>query len=208
MKKASLISLRVMALSLALGALMACRGQPSELPPVHLNPNMDTQEKYKAQSLSRFFDDKRTMRTPVEGTVARGLLKEDDAFFRGKEGDNFIKNIPVEVDAAMMARGQDRFNIYCSPCHGMTGDGNGIVPTRVKMTKPWQASSYHDDRIRNMPDGELFNVITNGVRTMPGYRVQVPEADRWAIVAYVRALQRSQMASLEDVPAEKRSALQ
>lgn len=208
MKKASLISLRVMALSLALTALMACRGQPSELPPVHLNPNMDTQEKYKAQSKSYFFEDHRTMRTPPEGSVARGFLKEDDVYFRGKEGDAFVAHAPVEVDAALMARGQERYNIYCAPCHGLTGNGYGIVPTRIIKTSPWPATSYHEDRIRNMPDGEIFNVITNGVRTMPSYKNQVPEADRWAIVAYVRALQRSQMASLEDVPAEKRSALQ
>lgn len=195
---------RLLVLVLGLGAFVACRGQVSEQPPVHLNPNMDTQEKYKAQSESKFWADKRTMRTPVEGTVGRGMLKEDDAYFRGKVGEAFVATIPVEVDAAMMARGQERFNIYCAPCHDQTGSGKGLVSTRGLVPIP----SYHDDRIRAMPDGELFNAITNGVRTMPSYRHQVPESDRWAIVAYIRALQRAQMASLDDVPAEKRTSLQ
>lgn len=191
------------AMCMALLALSACRGQPSEQPPVHLNPNMDTQEKYKPQSLSRFFEDKRTMRMPVEGSVARGNLKEDNAYFRGKEGDAFINYIPTEVNAQFMARGQERYNIYCSPCHDQTGAGKGIVATRGLVPPP----SYHDDRIRNMPEGELYNVITNGVRTMPAYRHQIPEADRWAIVGYIRALQRAQLAKLEDVPAEKQQEL-
>ncbi|MFM7200399.1 MAG: c-type cytochrome [Myxococcota bacterium] len=191
------------AMCMALLALSACRGQPSEQPPVHLNPNMDTQEKYKAQSVSRFFEDRRTMRMPVEGTVARGNLKEDDAFFRGKEGDTFIGYIPTDVTDQTMARGQERYNIYCAPCHDQTGAGKGIVATRGLVPPP----SYHEDRIRNMPEGELFNVISNGVRTMPAYRNQIPESDRWAIVGYIRALQRAQLAKLEDVPAEKQQEL-
>lgn len=191
------------AMCMALLALSACRGQPSEQPPVHLNPNMDTQEKYKAQSVSRFFEDRRTMRMPVEGTVARGNLKEDDAFFRGKEGDTFIGYIPTDVTDQTMARGQERYNIYCAPCHDQTGGGKGIVATRGLVPPP----SYHEDRIRNMPEGELFNVISNGVRTMPAYRNQIPESDRWAIVGYIRALQRAQLAKLEDVPAEKQQEL-
>lgn len=195
-------------IGLSLVGLMACRGQPSELPPVHLNPNMDTQEKYKAQSQSKFFADKRTMRTPPEGTVARGLLKEDDAFYRGKQGDQFVQTIPVEVTRTMLERGERQFNIYCAPCHDRTGHGEGIVAQRGQQWGMVRPTNYHDDRLRNMPDGEIFNAITNGVRTMPSYRHQIKEEDRWAIVAHIRVLQRAQNASLQDVPEQKRTTLQ
>jgi mono/diheme cytochrome c family protein len=195
-------------IGLSLIGLMACRGQPSELPPVHLNPNMDTQEKYKPQSQSRFFQDKRTMRTPPEGTVARGLLKEDDVFYRGKQNDQFVPTIPVEVTNTMLARGERQFNIYCSPCHDKTGSGQGIVAQRGQSWGMVRPTNYHDDRLRNMPDGEIFNAITNGVRTMPSYRHQINEEDRWAIVAHIRVLQRAQNASLQDVPEQKRTTLQ
>lgn len=203
-----MIRMKPLLIGLSLIGLMACRGQPSELPPVHLNPNMDTQEKYKPQSQSRFFQDKRTMRTPPEGTVARGLLKEDDVFYRGKQNDQFVPTIPVEVTNTMLARGERQFNIYCSPCHDKTGSGQGIVAQRGQSWGMVRPTNYHDDRLRNMPDGEIFNAITNGVRTMPSYRHQINEEDRWAIVAHIRVLQRAQNASLQDVPEQKRTTLQ
>ena len=103
----------------------------------------------------------------------------------------------------LLKRGQERFNIYCAPCHGQTGDGQGIVVQRGYLPPP----SYHQDRLRKMPDGYIFDVITNGVRNMPSYRHQVPVADRWAIVSYLRALQRSQNATINDIPPEMRETV-
>lgn len=175
--------------------LTGCRGQPSDKPPIHWNPNMDTQQKYKAQRESKFFQDKRSMRYPVEGTVARGQLKEDDAFYRGMQEDGtFVSTNPMTVDDSLLKRGGERFNIYCSPCHDKLGSGKGIVVTGI--TTPYglvKPPSFHEDRIRELPDGHFFNVITNGARTMLSYKYQIPdEKDRWAIVAYIRALQNSQ----------------
>lgn len=194
---------RTVLAGLALLAMIGCRGQPSSEPPIHLIPNMDTQEKYKPQSESKFFADKRTMRTPVEGTVARGFLKEDDAFYRGKTGETFVASMPIELTSELMARGQERFEIFCAPCHSKVGDGKGLVASRGLVPIP----SYQDERLRNMPDGELYSAISNGVRTMPSYRHQIPEADRWAIVGYVRALQRAQNATINDIPEEKKAGL-
>lgn len=193
----------IFAISLALMGLAGCRGQTSTQPPIHLNPNMDTQPKYKAQSRSAFFADGRTMRTPPEGTLMQGHLREDDALSTGKLGDAYVQSIPLPVDEALMARGQARFNIYCAPCHDQTGSGHGRVVSYGLVPPP----TYHQDRIRQMPDGEIFNVITHGVRTMPSYAYQIPEHDRWAIVAYVRALQRSELATLEDIPEQQRTAV-
>jgi len=177
------------------------RESPSEKPPIHLNPNMDDQPKYKAQAESKFFPDSATMRTPVAGTVARGDLRDDDRFFKGKNANgSFIKNAPVEVNIRLLYRGQERYNIYCSPCHSRVGDGRGIMVDRGYVPPP----SFHADRIRQMPDGEIFDVITNGVRNMPSYRHQIDPTDRWAIVMYLRALQRSRNATIDDVPIELR----
>ena len=182
--------------------LLGCsRRQPSSEPPLHFNPNMDNQPKYKAQAQSEFFADGATMRQPVPGTVARGRLCDDDAYYRGTDSlGGFLAHSPVPVTMALLKRGQERFNIYCSPCHSRVGDGRGIMVTRGYVPPP----TFHSDRIRGMPDGEIFNVITNGVRNMPSYRHQIPVNDRWAIVAYLRALQRSQNATIDDVPVELR----
>lgn len=175
------------------------RGTPSENTPIHLNPNMDTQEKYLPFQKSNFFANGSGMRMPVEGTVARGQLREDVAYFTGKNSDgSYIKINPLDITMALMERGQQRFNIYCSPCHDQTGAGKGLVVQKGFMPPP----SFHLDRIRVYPDGYYYNVITNGIRNMPSYKAQVPVKDRWAIVAYVRALQRSQNASAKDVPKE------
>jgi mono/diheme cytochrome c family protein len=165
---------------------------------------MDNQPKYQAQEKCEYFADESAMRQPVPGTVAREFLREDSAYFTGidSNGDTLV-NSPVETSMQLLERGQERFDIYCSPCHGRAGDGKGIMVSRGYVPPP----DYHTDRIRNLPDGHIFDVISNGIRNMPGYRHQVPVEDRWAIVAYVRALQRSQNASIDDVPVERRGDL-
>lgn len=180
------------------------RKKPSDKPPIHLNPNMDDQEKYKAQAESRFFKDHSDMRQPVEGTVARGYLREDTEYYEGKDAKGeFIEKAPVEIDMKIMERGQERFNIYCSPCHSRVGDGHGIMVKKGYVPPP----SFHIDRIREMPDGQIYDIITNGIRNMPSYRHQINPDDRWAIVTYLRALQRSHNATINDIPEEEREDL-
>jgi len=187
---------------IALLLMAGCtREQPSSRPPIHLNPNMDSQPKYKAQSQSKFFADSAAMRVPVAGTVARGNLREDNIFYTGAVVDSqYVKKNPVVINMQLLKRGRERYDIYCSPCHSRVGDGRGIMVTRGYVPPP----SFHDDRLRGMPDGQIFDVITNGVRNMPSYRHQIIPDDRWAIVAYLRALQRSHNAGLEDIPVELR----
>lgn len=197
---------RVASLLLLSAAIVGCtQGRPKEDPPIHLNLNMDYQNKYIPQSTSEFFADGMTMRQPVPGTVARGdTAFLNTAYFLGlDEIDSAIAEIPIPVDMQLLERGQERFNIYCSPCHGRTGNGQGIVVKRGMLPPP----TFHEQRLRDVGDGHIFNVITNGIRNMPSYRHQIPVHDRWAIVAYFRALQRSQNASIEDVPEEMRDKL-
>jgi mono/diheme cytochrome c family protein len=165
--------------------------------------DMHDQPKYKPFRQSDFFGDERSARPLVEGTVARGQLREDAAYFTGKQAGVAVDTSPVAVTPAMMRRGQERYGIYCTPCHGLTGRGDGMVVQRGYR----RPSSFHVDRLRNEKDGYFFDVITAGFGAMPDYAAQVPVADRWAIVAYVRALQLSENARLEDVPAERRAAL-
>jgi len=198
-----LLILSVILISLVL--ISGCfQGTPSENTPIHLNPNMDSQEKYLPFQKSNFFADGSAMRMPVEGTVARGQLREDVAYFTGKnEKGSFIKTNPLELTMEVLERGQQRFNIYCAPCHDQTGAGKGLVVQKGFMPPP----SFHLDRIRDFSDGYYYDVITNGIRNMPSYKAQVPVDDRWAIVAYMRALQKSQNASKKDVPEEIRSGI-
>jgi hypothetical protein len=180
------------------------RGKPSEDPPIHLNPNMDSQPKYEALEHSDFFKNGSAMRVPVPGTVARGDLRADDIYYLGKDGSGkLVEHAPVQISMPLLRRGQSRFNIYCSPCHDRTGAGQGIVIKKGFLPPP----SFHIDRLRDAPDGHIFDVITNGIRNMPAYNHQIPVADRWAIVTYVRALQRSQNAALSDIPEELRSEI-
>jgi mono/diheme cytochrome c family protein len=165
---------------------------------------MDSQAKYEAQEESNFFTDRSSMRMPVPGTVARGELREDDAYFRGKIGEEkLLSAIPIDVTMDALSRGKERYNIYCAPCHGLTGAGQGIVVKKGFLPPP----SIHIDRLREAQDGHFFDVISNGIRNMPKYDHQIPVKDRWAIVAYLRALQRSQNAGLSDIPMEKRDQL-
>ena len=197
--------LKISAVTLVILMITGCyRGRPSEDPPIHPNPNMDSQEKYKAQAKSEFFEDGLTMRQPVAGTVARGDLHEDDAYYRGKNSDGSpVKSMPVEINMDLLKRGRERYNIYCAPCHDQTGAGQGIVIKKGYLPPP----SLHLDRLRESPDGHFYDVIANGIRNMPAYKHQIPVADRWAIVAYIRALQRSQNASPADVPEDVRQGI-
>ncbi len=182
------------------GVLAGCRGMESSEPPIHPNLNMDFQERFDAQEANPFFADDASMRPPPPGTVARGLLREDEAFFLGRTADGeYVGEIPAPVTRALIERGQDRYNVYCTVCHGRAGFGQGVIMTGDYGYTP--ATSYHIERLREAADGYIYDVITNGVRNMPGYAQQIPVSDRWAIVSYVRALQRSQNAAESDVPA-------
>ncbi len=172
---------------LLLGFGGCMRGCTSPRPPLHPNPNMDLQPKYKAQSASAFFYDGMTMRQPVEGTVARGELEADSALAEGRSGDGtFVIDPPIILGEDVLARGKERYGIYCTPCHGDNGNGRGVLFERAQI----QAGNLHDPRIVDMPAGELYDVITNGVGLMAGYRYPIKTHDRWAIVAYVRQLQQ------------------
>jgi mono/diheme cytochrome c family protein len=179
-----------------------CRGTTSTEPPIHLNPNMDQQHRYDPQEPNAFFADNRAMRPPVDGTVAVGALQEDDHFYRGRVDGKLVETLPPELtlDKALLDRGHERFNIYCAPCHDQAGNGQGIVVKRnAGLTPP---PAFHTDRLRTAPLGYFFEVMTNGVRTMPTYRYQIAAKDRWAIAAYVRALQLSRVAGLDQIPGD------
>jgi mono/diheme cytochrome c family protein len=186
-----------------LGALVlfgGCRGWESTEPPVHLNQNMDTQAKLKPYRNSEFFADGRGMRTPPEGTVARGKLKEDDHYYRGTMSGELVDSFPaaLPVNTEFLQRGQDRYNIYCTPCHGQAGDGQGLVSKRL----PVKAPTFHSSHLYKQKLGHFYDVISNGIRSMPAYAQQIPEADRWAIVSYVRALQVGQNPKALEIKAE------
>ncbi len=182
--------------------LSGCRGSLKEDTPIHINPNMDAMERFEAQEANPFFADGRAMRPPVSGTVARGMLREDVGFHTGRNSDgSYVPIMPVDYTVDFANRGRERYAIYCNVCHGEAGDGQGIVMTGGYGFVP---IGFHTDRLRTIEDGYLYEVITQGVRSMPSYAQQIPVADRWAIVAYVRALQRSQNASLDDLPSDER----
>ncbi|WP_255484353.1 cytochrome c [Granulicella sp. 5B5] len=159
--------------------------------------DMHNQPKFIPQRGTSFFADGRSVRPQVENTVARGQLHEDTYFYtgmvNGKEGDG----LPIELTAAVLERGQERYNIYCTPCHSRVGNGNGMIVQRGY--KP--AGNFHTDRLRQAPLGHFFSVMTNGYGAMPDYSAQITPVDRWAIAAYIRALQLSQDAKASDVPA-------
>ena len=158
--------------------------------------DMHNQPKYRGLRGTPFFTDGGSARPLVEGTVARGTLQDDAAFFTGKAGTATVKELPFPVDDAVLNRGQERFDIYCTPCHDGTGSGKGVVVQRGFKAPP----SFHDERLRNADAGYYFDVMTNGFGAMPDYRMQLPARDRWAVVAYIRALQLSQHAAPSDVP--------
>lgn len=182
-----------------LGALLAgCRGTTSEKTPIHPNMNMDQQPRKEAQEENNFFEDGRSMRQPVEGTVARGFRKADLAYYEGVgENGDWIAEAPVEFTQSFLYRGKERYEIYCTPCHGITGDGRGIIMTGGYGYVP--APTFHQNRLREATDGEIYSAIYNGVRNMPSYAHQIKVEDRWAIVGYLRALQASQNATENEV---------
>lgn len=159
--------------------------------------------RYEPLEASAFFADGRGSRTLVANTVARGTLREDNHLYQGKVGGQLAETFPMPVTLDVMARGQERYNVFCSPCHGRTGQGNGMVVQRGFRAPP----SYHEERLRTAPVGYFFDVMTNGFGAMQDYSAQVPVPDRWAIAAYIRALQFSQRATVDDVPADRRADL-
>ncbi len=207
-----------------MGILLAClalippllilhaRVSTSGTPRVHLIPDMDNQEKFKAQSRNDLFMDRRAMRPQVAGTIARGELNEDTHFQRGLVNSRWAENFPIPVTLDLVKRGQDRYGIYCAACHGLAGYGDGPVAVRADRLQlqgkaVWvPPTSYHEGDPPTRPVGHLFNSILSGIRTMPAYGDQIPPADRWAIVAYVKALMKSQAAQLKDVRDENMRA--
>lgn len=179
---------------------------------IHIVPDMDSQQKFKSQRENTFFADKRSDRPQVEGTVAIGELRDDQHLFAGKSEGVFAKTFPAgfSVNETSMARGKERFGIYCTPCHGQTGEGDGMVAARATTLSEgtWvPPSNLAERRLHSQPVGELFNTISNGVRNMPGYARQIPAEDRWAIILYVRALQKSRAATLADLTDQERASL-
>ena len=172
----------------ATATLEGCmRGCTSTSPPVHPNYSMFNQPKYKAQAASKFFYDGRTMRQPVAGTVARGQLREDMAAATGLDpAGQPVATSPVAATPELLARGAERFAIYCQPCHDERGEGKGILATRAKVP----TANLMDQRIRDMPDGQIFDTITNGKGLMHGYSYPIQAHDRWAIIAHVREMQK------------------
>jgi mono/diheme cytochrome c family protein len=177
---------KVLGLTLAITLTSACR------------LDMHVQPRENPLSRNDFYSDQRSARPLIEGTVARGQLDADTYFYTGKIGNNPGEFMPFPVTKDVLARGRERFNIFCAPCHSRLGDGNGFVPSRGFARKP---PSFHIQRLQKAPVGYFFDVITEGFGIMPDYASQIPPQDRWDIVAYVRALQLSQNATMADVPA-------
>jgi len=173
--------------------VLAGCGGTTRKPPLEFIADMDRQPKFRAQGETDFFPDRRMTRPPVPGTVARGA----------PAADALPQRNPWPLSLELLERGRERYDIYCAPCHDRTGSGRGIVALRGA----WAPADLREARLRQAGDGEIFATITQGKRTMPAYRFQIPERDRWAIVAYLRALQRAASATLDDVPPELRSQL-
>jgi mono/diheme cytochrome c family protein len=191
--------------------LANARGSKASKPHFHAIPNMDFQPKLGAQDAYEPFADDRGTQLHPTGTVARGAddLAADDHYYRGVDGTEWAQEFPAQVnlDTALMARGQNRYNIYCAPCHGSSGDGAGVVHLRADAvgatTTGWNPpTDLRQEPIARLPHGQIFNTVTHGVRTMPGYGAQIPEADRWAVIFYLRALQRAECNALASIPAD------
>jgi mono/diheme cytochrome c family protein len=192
-------------------SLGACRGEVSHEPPIHLNQNMDQQNRFEMQEANPFFPDGASDRPLPLGVVAYGGAKADDVLYRGKtkEGgwamtlpDKDEDGQPMVLSRAFLQRGKTRFEVYCAPCHDAAGTGQGIVVQRGMFPPP----SLNDDRVLAMPIGQLYDAIASGVRNMPSYSAQIPVRDRWAVAAYVRTLQLSKHATLERIPADQAAA--
>jgi mono/diheme cytochrome c family protein len=192
------------------------RGHLSRKPPLYVFPDMRRQLKLRPQQPNSFFANGVSSQLPVPGTIARGTPiqtasglvypYEDSPVFTGRMTGttNFIETNPLTVNAQLLQRGRERFTIYCAPCHGQAADGNGITK---KLGVMLTVANLHDKRIVELPDGEIFQVITQGRNTMGAYGPNVPVADRWAVIAYLRALQLSWLGTTNDVPPELRATL-
>ena len=181
-------------LYLLLLILFACQGMPSKKTPIHLNPNMDNQERYDAQEKQYFYNvEDIAKRNPIQGTIPYGYYKDDNTeFYYGKlSAGEFIDKVSdvIPVDEKLLKRGQDRFNIYCSVCHGYTGEGNGLIAQNDEFNVI--VTSLYSELLDDKNDGYFFEVITNGKNNMPSYAHQIDPKDRWAIVAYINALRFS-----------------
>lgn len=189
----SMRSLRTLGLAVLVAvSVAACRQDMHDAP------------KYEPLERSAFFKDGRASRQLLPGTIARGRLKEDVLLHGGRDGDAISERYPFPVTAGVLERGRERFNIYCSPCHSRTGDGTGMIVQRGYKQPP----SYHDPRLRVMAPGYFVQVMTNGFGVMPSYSLQVQPEDRWAIAAYIKALQLSRTVSVGDLTAEERTRLE
>ena len=182
------------------------RGRLSRQPPLEVFPDMKRQPKLRPQKPNDFFADPTSSRLPVPGTIAAGAPLELTPVNTGRAPGttNWIQANPLPITAQLVARGRERFTIYCSPCHSAAGDGNGIA-TKYGMLR---AGNFHDPRIVRMADGEIFHTITTGKNLMPSYASQVTVTDRWATIAYLRALERSRLGNIEDVLPEQRRSLE
>ena len=201
------------ALSLVPFALVArARVTRTDEPRLHLVQDMDNQARFKSQQANPWFADGRAMRPPLAGTIARGALPADEAHAHGISGAGYLKGFPPQVALTRetIARGRARFDIYCAPCHGLSGYGDGVVARRADRLQQgtWiPPASLHVEPALSRPEGHLFNTITNGIRTMPPYGNQIRELDRWAIVAYVKALQKSTGVAPAELPADVQAEL-
>jgi hypothetical protein len=166
--------------------------------------NMRRNSRIEVYEPSAFYPDDQSVRPVISGTVALGLLQSDELLYTGKQGGQDAAQFPFPVTRAVLERGQGRFDIYCAPCHGLVGDGNGMIVQRGLSPPP----TFHQQRLRDAPVGHFFDVITNGFGRMYSYAARVAPEDRWAIIAYIRALQLSQNATVADVPPEQRTQLQ
>jgi len=192
---------------------------PSDKPPIHLIQDMDNQARFRAQQANPFFTDNRSMRQPVPGTIARGDPQADSPYETGRESDAWTARFPpsIPVSLEFVQRGRKRYRIYCLPCHGPAGQGNGIVDasakrllinTRRGFGTSWvPPANLHQETVAKQPVGQIFNTITHGLNSMPAYGPQIPVRDRWAITAYVKALQRSRNAQPADLPSGLRDSL-
>lgn len=186
-------------------SLAGFRGHLFRQPPLEILRDMKRQPKLRPQKPFEFFADGMGSRLPVPGTIPRGAPFADLPVNTGRHPGttNWVETNPLPLTAELLARGRERYTIYCSPCHSAAGDGNGII-TKYGLLR---AGNYHDPRLVRMTDGELFNTVTVGKNQMPSYAAQVAVADRWAIIAYLRVLQRTRLGTLEDVPSELRGTL-
>jgi len=185
---------------LAVLSIAGFRGSKSKLPPWEIFPDMDRQARYKPQGASPFFEDGRGDRPPVPGAVAFQSFIEDAYFVTGKVDGEFGRGFPVPVNHELMALGREKYNIFCVVCHGESGDGRGVTKAQSLSMPMIATASYHDNRLREMPEGEIFNTVTNGKNTMSAYGAKLRVQERWAVIAYLRALQRAQNSTLADVP--------